>query len=403
MALRGHLLLRGLLHSAVRNVSVIQTTCNRTPTLVSHIRTITTSHTAFAARRKNDNDEEKTSMTIQGYFSSKEKNKDVFMVACDAFRTRGPQLRGHVEFIYAAMKNMEDFGVHKDLEVYKKLLDLMPKGKMIPTNIFQQEFMHYPRQQQCAIDCLEQMELNGVMPDSETEMVLRNTFGKHSHPVSKFGRMMYWMPKFKNASPWPLPASPPNDALELAQLAVARMCTVDPSSSVTVLQTNTVEDAIDDTWIVSGQSLTQQKLVEELPVDQPIKVEGPFRIFLRDKLVGYFILRAEARPPPEPIKREVIDDVGSLKFWFTGEVDPEEETNLGRPVSVHEQEDGIILGICATGTSSRDSLLSWVRLLETTNPNLANIPVLFTQASPIGEVMTIDQLSNKSETATIPT
>lgn len=46
-------------------------------------------------------------------------------------------------------------------QVYKKLLDLMPKGKMIPTNIFQQEFMHYPRQQQCAIDCLEQMEVNG--------------------------------------------------------------------------------------------------------------------------------------------------------------------------------------------------------------------------------------------------
>lgn len=56
-------------------------------------------------------------MTIQGYFSAREKNKDAFMVACDAFRDRGPQLRGHVEFIYAAIKNMEEFGVHRDLEV----------------------------------------------------------------------------------------------------------------------------------------------------------------------------------------------------------------------------------------------------------------------------------------------
>lgn len=37
----------------------------------------------------------------------------------------------------------------------------------------------------------------GVMPDSETEMILKNTFGKNSHPMHKFGRMMYWMPKFK--------------------------------------------------------------------------------------------------------------------------------------------------------------------------------------------------------------
>ena len=33
---------------------------------------------------------------------------------------------------------------------------------MIPTNVFQAEFMHYPKQQQCAIDLLEKMEDNGT-------------------------------------------------------------------------------------------------------------------------------------------------------------------------------------------------------------------------------------------------
>lgn len=37
----------------------------------------------------------------------------------------------------------------------------------------------------------------GVMPDTEMEHILRNTFGKQSHPMRKYGRMMYWMPKFK--------------------------------------------------------------------------------------------------------------------------------------------------------------------------------------------------------------
>jgi signaling intermediate in Toll pathway protein len=56
---------------------------------------------------------------------------------------------------------MEEFGVHRDLEAYKDIIDILPKGKYIPTNMFQAEFMHYPKQQQCIIDVLEQMENNG--------------------------------------------------------------------------------------------------------------------------------------------------------------------------------------------------------------------------------------------------
>lgn len=80
------------------------------------------------------------------------------------------------------------------------------------------------------------------------EDMLVNIFGKKGHPVRKFWRMMYWMPKFKNASPWPLPNPMPNDILELAKVAVKRMCTVDLSSKVTVYETNAVENSLDDTW-----------------------------------------------------------------------------------------------------------------------------------------------------------
>ncbi|KAK8749243.1 hypothetical protein OTU49_015751 [Cherax quadricarinatus] len=277
----------------------------------------------------------------------------------------------------------------------------MPKGKMIPRNVFQVEFMHYPKHQQCAIDCLDQMELNGVMPDSESEEILMNTFGMYSHPVRKHRRMLYWMPKFKHASPWRLPESVPNNAFELAKLAVTRMCTVDPSSVISLFETKDVEDAIEDTWIVSGQSPTQQELLQNHPPEEPIKVEGPFRIFLRDQCVGYFILRAEAKPQPPPVKREYIDDVGSIKLWFTGDLEPDDMA-LIKPTSVHEQEDGIILAICATGTSGRDSLLSWIRLLVNTNPNLANVPVLFTQASPVGDVMTTGQHDETTSVKTVP-
>lgn len=77
------------------------------------------------------------------------------------FESKDKHRRNHVEFIYAALKNMDAFGVQKDLATYKALINVMPKGKFIPQNIFQAEFMHYPKQQQCIIDLLEKMEDNG--------------------------------------------------------------------------------------------------------------------------------------------------------------------------------------------------------------------------------------------------
>lgn len=70
----------------------------------------------LCAPRKEDPMEE-TSLTIQSLFDSKERNKGTFVAACDIFMKRGPHRRGHVEFIYSALKLMESYGVHKDLEV----------------------------------------------------------------------------------------------------------------------------------------------------------------------------------------------------------------------------------------------------------------------------------------------
>lgn len=89
------------------------------------------------------------------------KNKDTFLEAIKIYTTRPGPRRGQVEFIYSALKFMEEFGVQRDLQAYKDILDILPKGTYIPTNMFQAEFMHYPKQQQCILDLLEQMEDNG--------------------------------------------------------------------------------------------------------------------------------------------------------------------------------------------------------------------------------------------------
>ncbi|KAJ9581180.1 hypothetical protein L9F63_023639 [Diploptera punctata] len=303
------------------------------------------------------------------------------------YESRETLRRGHVEFIYSALKHMEEFGVQKDLEVYKSLIDILPKGKFIPTNIFQAEFFHYPKQQQCIIDLLEQMEDNGVVPDPETETLLINIFGRRGHPVRKYWRMMYWMPKFKHLSPWPLPNPIPNDSLELAKLALSRMSSVDLQSKVTVYEASKLVDSVDDTWIVSAQSPVQRELLDTHPHNVTVFVEGAFRLWLRNASVNYFILRAEPRPKPN-VTLQDIDDVADLDVPMFEE--PSAEQALMEPPSVHEQEDGTIFAMCATGTSSRDSVLSWIRCLEADgNPALAEIPIIFKSKSPLGYVVPV--------------
>lgn len=115
-------------------------------------------------KRREQKDEffEKRALILKGGFESViYKDRNSYLEMIDIFLNKDLQRRNHVEFIYAALKNMEEFGVIRDIEVYKKLINVMPKGKFIPTNFLQVEFQHYPKQQQCIIDLLDQMEDNG--------------------------------------------------------------------------------------------------------------------------------------------------------------------------------------------------------------------------------------------------
>lgn len=140
--------------------------------------------------------------------------------------------------------------------------------------------MHYPKQQQCIVDLLQQMEDNGVMPDIEMEDLLLNIFGKRGFPLRRYWRMMYWMPKFKNLSPWPVPDPLPTDTFELAKYAIERISSADVNSVVKVYYSADIKDSIDDTWIVSSQTKSQQRLLAEYNIEEPVFVEGILNIFI---------------------------------------------------------------------------------------------------------------------------
>lgn len=92
----------------------------------------------------------------------KARDKATFHQAVNKYMMRQTKYRrGSVEFIYAAMDYMQEFEVHRDLDTYKKLLNILPRKVMITKTVWQAEFMHYPKQQQCIIDLMDQMEDNG--------------------------------------------------------------------------------------------------------------------------------------------------------------------------------------------------------------------------------------------------
>lgn len=62
-------------------------------------------------------------------------------------------------------------------------------------------------------------------------------------------------------------------------------------------------EAVDDTWIVSGQSPKQRELLRNHKTGLPVIVEGGDRIWLRKSSLTYFLLKGDCEDePPKPIR-----------------------------------------------------------------------------------------------------
>lgn len=289
-------------------------------------------------------------------FNVKKKEKETFLEIIHVYKKEDRIRKGQLQFILTALKYMDEFGVNKDLEIYKQLLDIFPKNKYIPKNKFQNMFFSYAKHQNVAISILKKMEKNFVIPDFEMQELIIQIFGDKNLVIKKCWNIFYWFPKFSQLNPWPIPRPIPTDPKELAKFAIAKMSCIDVQANTIVYKTKDIPDAIDDTWIVSSMSRSQQELLAVQPTNKSLIVEGPFMIWVDKYYINYFVLKGD------PIKREIIyedyDDISHLQipFW--------EKHHFKIPLTKHEQEDGVYYAICATGTSSKDSLLSWIRCLQ---------------------------------------
>lgn len=296
--------------SSIYNINNLQIKLLHTSTVV--LEKIKEKRAPGSQKESVDNTDLRNAVSIfDSVNNSKNKKRDTFLDVLHTYTNEPVKKTGHVQFIYAAMKYMDEYGVNEDMEIYKLVLDTMPKGRYVSKTLLQAEFMHYPREQQCIIDLLEKMENNGICPDPELELMVINIFGEHAVPLRKLRRMAYWMGKFKNLNPWPLPKPLPTDPLELAKLAIKKISSVDVQSEISIFKTDEIKSSIDKTWIVSASSVDQQRLIKEHPKDVPIYVEGPFRVWVSKASVDYFLLRAD---PLKKFEEENIETDGNLIF-----------------------------------------------------------------------------------------
>ncbi|XP_036739501.2 evolutionarily conserved signaling intermediate in Toll pathway, mitochondrial isoform X1 [Manis pentadactyla] len=333
------------------------------------------------------------------------RDKASFVQAVQNFGQYSVHKRGHVDFIYLALRKMREYGVERDLAVYNLLLDIFPKEVFRPRNFFQSVFIHYPRQQECGIAVLEQMENHGVMPNEDTEFLLVQIFGRKSYPMLKFVRMKLWFSRFKNINPFPIPRDLPQDPVDLARLGLRHM-EPDLSARVTIYQEGLGAAAFHrcsslqmplptdssgaadpcEPHIVGIQSPDQQAALAHHNPARPLFVEGPFSLWLRDKCVYYHVLRADLLPPEEREVEEIPEE-WSLYYPVQLDLDYERSGWDDYEFDIDKVEEGPIFAICMAGAHDQATLAKWIRGLQETNPALAQIPVVFRLAGSTGELL----------------
>lgn len=162
-------------------------------------------------------------LRIKELFDSHEKNKAGFLKVIEEFLKGDKSKRGHVEFIFSAVKRLEEFHVEKDFEVYHRLLDVFPTHHFYALTRLDALWSRYQPQIEAAVAVLERMDYFGVVPTYETVKKLSDILGENSQPVDKALRMGWWHSMMQDANPYNIGGTERYRPYVLAGLVLKRM------------------------------------------------------------------------------------------------------------------------------------------------------------------------------------
>ncbi|KAI3411933.1 hypothetical protein GPALN_001991 [Globodera pallida] len=308
-----------------------------------------------------------------------EKTKEAFLKQIELFhKTRGRRGVGQVEFIEAALKHLQAYNLHKDLDIYKALMDVLPKGDLIPKRVIQRMFWHFPQQQACAIELMDMMEWHSVQPDKEMHDLVASIFGKWNYATRKAKRQLYWLPKLRHTNKYldrRVVENKKLEEVELAQIALRMMCR-DAGTQISSFKAYYAEQGHEHhNWIVSGQSPLQKRLIANLPEQCTCHVDGPSRVWVQEHMLNYVVLSSAATVERDEEITEL--SVASHKM-FTAE-DLHKRLWEGQSdfrANLHQQSDQTILAMAIFGVNSNDYASAWLNHLQEDNPQISRLSVL---------------------------
>ncbi|XP_055500948.1 evolutionarily conserved signaling intermediate in Toll pathway, mitochondrial [Leucoraja erinacea] len=308
------------------------------------------------------------------------RDKETFQRVLSTYCGREPRRRNHVDFIYAALRKMPEFSVERDVSVYNRLLEVFPKEVFVPRNFIQRMFNHFPRQQECAVQVLEQMEAYGVLPSVDTKVLLIEIFGNKSHPLRKYQRILYWFPRFSHANPFPFPRPLPTQPVELAKIALQRTLGYQQAEITVYQHPEEVEDEngqkIHIPHLVGIQNNEQKTLLSHHHPGKPVYVDGPFTVWLGRVSLEYFVLRGDP-PSPESEATRKVDPERSLYYPLEMTFDLERDLGEVNEPEVEKVVEGPIFALCHSPSPLPSSLSPWISALRESNRSLEGCPVLF--------------------------
>uniref|UniRef100_A0A6G1SDJ5 Evolutionarily conserved signaling intermediate in Toll pathway, mitochondrial n=2 Tax=Aceria tosichella TaxID=561515 RepID=A0A6G1SDJ5_9ACAR len=353
-------------------------------------RDLRTTSRHYGAIRPEDKDEQAKELAIN-------KPREIFEKEFpDHFRDgKFISRMSYVEFIDEALAKMKELGLERDLNAYKELLKVFPPGKYWPKKWDSDYGLFHAPQQLAAVRVLHQMQMSGLKPDKDFEKIIIDAFSKKSDVWIKVIRMNFWSMKGRNIDPNPLPEVLPKEPHQLAKLALARMFD-DPKTIITVTNTSRVPNSVDKTWLVFSQSPAQKEIIEGLAETSTLYVEEGGTAYVGRDYLSYFVLkyyvddetREKKLRPPAP-----DSNYNTLKVKFYGKPVKEKYADA---LDKHFVDGSYVLGICATGTSSQDSLLSWLKILQERNPKLSKLNVVFKMSRRSPEIIEYEEKMRKT-------
>ena len=148
--------------------------------------------------------------------------REQFYLAIDKYLEKEKYRRNHVQFILAAARRMNEFGLNKDLEAYNKLIDVFPRGKFLPRRMIEAFWPISRPQMELCLEILTKMEENGVRPSQLTYNIVKAVFGR-TFPLSKCKMMMNLFDEYEDIDPYEIKTKVPKSPLERSRLCLLRM------------------------------------------------------------------------------------------------------------------------------------------------------------------------------------